>query len=450
MTEYERYQEEVGNDVRSLIADLNCQPILLIGSGLCRRYFSGPSWDELLEYLVSKCPQCDKSYAYYKQKYKSPLTTGTTLADLFFEWAWGTGNNSFPKELFENGNVDTFIKYFIATHLNSITPKSADGVADKWKPEIQALQQIRPHALITTNYDQFIERIFPDYTAIIGQEILGSHTYSVGEVLKIHGCVSRPKTMVFTEEDYDIFLRKKKYLSAKLLTYFSEHPVLIAGYSAEDKNIRSILSDIDEALPLSGDTIRNIYFLEWDNKLSPDSRPPKEKLLAIEDAKSVRVRCIVANDFEWAYEAFRSPEALNGISPKILRALMARSYELVRQDIPRRTVEANFEMLEGAVESSDEFAKLIGITTIKDPSHIAAAYPYSLTAVAAKLGFSYWYGAHKLIEQIAADKSIDIKSSDNKYHFTVKLGKSKFHKYSDAMISLLKLAKNGEPYEVEL
>lgn len=407
-TEYKLYQTEVTAEIRDLIADLGCQPIIFAGSGISRRYFSGPSWDDLLQFLSKRCPSCDKDYAYYKQKYGNPLETGTAFSELYFEWAWSTGRNEFPKEMYVDGvRRDAFVKYYIAERLKSLVPTSLDRVADrKLRDELASLQEIRPHAVITTNYDSFLELVFPEYASIVGQRILQSQSFSVGEILKIHGCVSDPSSIVITNDDYNQFIRKKKYLSAKLLTYFSEHPVLILGYSAEDRNIRAILSDIDEALPISGDIIRNIYFVDWSASIAPDARPPKEKLLAIDDSKSVRVRCIVANDFSWIYEAFKSPDTINKVSPKLLRALLARSYELVRHDIPRKAIEADFKMLEGAVQNSEEFAKLIGITTIQDPSHITANYPHTLTNVSRALGFPGWHGAHKLMDVVEKEKKL--------------------------------------------
>jgi len=62
----------------------------------------------------------------------------------------------------------------------------------------------------------------------------------IGEIFKIHGCITDPAGIVLTDDDYEDWNNKKKYLSAKLLTYFLEHPVLIIGYSAQDPNVLSI------------------------------------------------------------------------------------------------------------------------------------------------------------------------------------------------------------------
>lgn len=238
-----------------------------------------------LAHLVRECPKCDKEYAYYKQKCGSTQRTGTELSAAYHKWAWATGKNEFPDAVYSSDvKADYFIKYKVAEHLLKITPNSiADIVDDSLRAEICALQAIRPHAIITTNYDTMIETMFPDYAPIIGQSILQNQAFSVGEIYKIHGCVTEPASLVFTEEDYTQFTKKKKYLSAKLLTYFTEHPILVVGYSAEDANIRAILSDVDEALPISGDTIPNIFFLEWKEPINGRLTLARDKLLAIEN-----------------------------------------------------------------------------------------------------------------------------------------------------------------------
>jgi hypothetical protein len=94
--------------------------------------------------------------------------------------------------------------------------------------EVAALQRIRPHAVVTTNYDQFLELVFPEYHPIIGQQIIQGASLCIGEIFKIHGCVSDPNSLVFTRTDYNEFTKKKKYLrvgpkSSSTQTKLSEH-----------------------------------------------------------------------------------------------------------------------------------------------------------------------------------------------------------------------------------
>ena len=138
----------------------------------------------------------------------------------------------------------------------------------------------------------------------------------------------------------------------------------------------------------------------------------------------------------WVFSAFGAHQPLNAVSPKILRALLHRSYDLVRHDIPRQTVEADFDMLERAIKSDTEFAKLFGITTVSKPSSNSANYPYTLGLVAEKVTGKegvYWYEAQKYIDRIKVEKKVDIKRSDNRYHSATKTGKKRAPSYTNIL-----------------
>lgn len=454
------YRSQIKADISACLSKMSCQPILFAGSGLSRRYFSAPSWDELLATLAKNCPLIDKDYAYYKQLLKNPLAVGQEFARLYQQWAWDRGKNQFPSDMFSDAvPEEAYIKYAIAQHLSRITPAELSAINDAaLKAELAALKGIKPHAVITTNYDRFLELVFPEYQPVIGQQIIQGAQILFGEVFKIHGCVSDYNSLVVTQQDYDEFLRKKKYLSAKLLTYFSEHPLLFIGYSATDPNIQAVLSDIDECLPKAGPAgtaIPNIYLLEWRKDMPANYVPAREKLIAIEGGRSIRIKAIETDDFRWVFEAFGAHQPINGVSPKVLRALLHRSYDLVRHDIPRQTVHANFEMLERAVSSGTDFAKLFGITTISKPSSNAASYPYVLTDLAEKIKGkgSYWHEAQIYLDRIKKEKGVDIKASDNRYHCATKTGRTATaiaHKYSDDLLELMWSMKKGEAYELDL
>lgn len=185
-----------------------------------------------MHYLAKNCPLFDKDYAYYKQQYRGDyLKIGEEFAKIYREWAWGSGHNRFPKNLFnETISADAYIKFAIAEYLRALPPKADKSMMAALAEEIVSIKNIRPHAIITTNYDQFLETAFPEYQPVIGQQIIQGANLSVGEIFKIHGCVSDPNSLVFTEGDYAQFIKRKKYLSAKLLTFFSEHPLLFIGY----------------------------------------------------------------------------------------------------------------------------------------------------------------------------------------------------------------------------
>ena len=346
--DYAAYCLDMKKDVVACIEELQCQPILFVGSGLSLRYFNSPSWFGLLEELVARCPIIEKPFTYFRQKYVTPAAIGQELAVEYLEWAWGEGRAKFPDALFtESAAPHAFIKHEAARIITDRTPNSPATIsADDLRRELELMQRIAPHAIITTNYDTFLEAIFPDYAPIVGETIFRSSYAMVGELLKIHGCVSDPSSIVLTQDDYDDFMKKRKYLSAKLLTYFLEHPLIFIGYSATDENIIQILADIDVILAAEGQIIPNIYLLEWSPASPPDEYPTREFVIGVGNGNSVRIKRILASSFDWVFEALCTQAPIHKINVKLLRALVARTCQIVRHDIPRHTIQVNWQTLE--------------------------------------------------------------------------------------------------------
>lgn len=173
-------------------------------------------------------------------------------------------------------------------------------------------------------------------------------------------------------------------------------------------------------------------------------------MIPIGNHRSVRVKSIVANSFEWVYKAFGANGALEKINPKLLRALLARTYDMIRYDIPKRTVEVDFRVLENAINQEGELAKIYGITTLDNPTALNAGFPYTIKQIGNHLGFSGWYQVHRAFVQIKEETGFDIKASDNKYHIRVKIGNSTFSKYSEAAVDLARAKLLGEEYHLEI
>lgn len=135
------------------------------------------------------------------------------------------------------------------------------------------------------------------------------------------------------------------------------------------------------------------------------------------------------------------------MNTKVLRSLIARTYELVRTDLPRKRIEVDYAALEKATSDQTEFAKIYGITFLDKPIDVNAAFPYTLSGVASELEYKHWSYANLLIEKIHDEHGVDIKATDNCYHVAIKTGpRSRTHKYSEAGVNLLKMVKNGENY----
>jgi DNA-dependent RNA polymerase auxiliary subunit epsilon len=406
MVKYEEYKNNITEDIKECLEIMKCQPILFVGSGLSQRYFNAPNWNDLLKKMTLINPNC-KEYLYYKQSFENLIDIGTKLSKEYMEWAWSNGKEEFSQELFsEETPSDIYFKSKIVEYLKKITPENIDFSSIE-KDEISLLKKINPQAIITTNYDNFLEKIYPEYEPIIGQKILKNQYTSIGEIFKIHGCVSDPASLVITKDDYNDFMCKKKYLSAKLLTYFLEHPIIIIGYSANDPNIKSLLSDIDEILASRNELVENIYFIDWKEKIE-DIFLKYETLIDLEDKKSIRIKNITTNKFNWIFEALINESAIEVVNPKLLRALLARTYKLIRKDVPNRKIEIDYETLEYALNNDKEVNKIYGITSsVSDFSSFNINFPYTLTEVVKILGGNSWHYANDFIDRIKEEKNIN-------------------------------------------
>jgi hypothetical protein len=127
-------------------------------------------------------------------------------------------------------------------------------------PMLRALAQLDFPVVITTNYDQLFERALTDagkqprvaiYTPRLEQTIdYRKPTVQSPIVFKIHGDISRPETIVITDEDYiDFVLRmsnKEPYdpLPRRLKVYLTDWTTLFVGYSLLDYNLRLLFKTL--------------------------------------------------------------------------------------------------------------------------------------------------------------------------------------------------------------
>ncbi|WP_299722764.1 SIR2 family protein [uncultured Tateyamaria sp.] len=449
MTAHASYKQVADASIRDLLLEYECQPILFIGSGLSKRYFGAPTWRELLEAVFSMMPNGTQRYEYTRQKLDDdPIAIGSELADQVFEWAWAEGRSEFPEEFYASTvSKDCFVKYLACRHLEELTPLVDDASAE-YLSELAALAEIKPHAIITTNYDLFLEQVFEGYETITGQSIIRYNTNSFGEIYHIHGDVTEPSTIVLTKGDYDEWSKKKKYVSAKLLTYFAEHPVFIFGYGLGDENVKSIMRDIGELVADESGLIRNVYQVVWRSG-ELEENPPDQALFAV-DGKEYRTKAIHTKDLKWVFSALKSQSALTSINPKLVRALAARMMKLIRHDIPSGSVEVNYDVLERVSDEQDHLPSLLGITSINNPNQ---SHPFTLTQLAGRIGLPNWQAANKLLHRIKDEKGVDLRSTDNRYHCRIKTGTretSSTRKWSQQGADLLLDVLEGNEYEIDL
>lgn len=437
MQDYAQYQDDVITDVKAVIEQLACLPIFFVGSGFSKRLSGAPNWEELLKELRARCPKCDSEIAYYRQKGIEFPAIGSILAEKYNEWAWSSsGRSEFPEHYFSPSfPLDIFLKHSISKLLMGLKfdESSCDG---NIASEVSLMKACSPHAIITTNYDLILDSIFSEYTPIIGQQVVRNIAANIGEIFKIHGCVSNPSSLVLTEEDYNSFEEDKKYLTAKLIAFFAEHPLLFIGYSADDRNIKDILYVVNKLLCENGRLYpENIYFLEWAPSVDASIYPVREKIIDIGEGKSFRIKAIVAQDFGWVFKAFSSEEPLEKIDVKMLRNLTNRIVEVSRTSDPKLRMEFDFKILHHLVDNPKDIAKVYGVAALDNPALVNLTHPYlpAEAADAIKPGMS-WNKLYRYVDQIEKHTGYAIRSRDTKLHVNIKPAR----RYSQLFIDLMK------------
>jgi len=468
MRNFEEYQSTVTEDIRETVGSKPVQPILFAGSGLSKRYFSGPSWDGLLSELAADCPKMEHNYGYYRQS-RDPTEMGSLLADRFAQWAWDQNERKFSEmDLDYEDKQDIFLKSEVTDRFKEVTPDSVDRLSeelvdedlplDTALDEIELLRDIQPHAVITTNYDTFLETVFNNtneddekYEVIIGEQILKSPHKNVGEILKIHGSVAQPDSLILTSEDYDEFTSRKRYLSSKMLTYFAEHPLLIVGYSATDPNVRSILSWVNQLLPGDEMVAEDIYFLSFERDIEELDEYPLRKQIQLGKGRYISVKQIVASDFDWVFEAFSSGEGFE-VDVRYLRKLLANTYEVVRSKSTRERV-VDHQRLEDVADDQGELATVLGISADERDRGFLFDHNLSPTELYEQtdIGSSYKF-KEQILAPIWQDTGVNITGFKNTYHiaFWNNDGGPDYRRYSNAAVDLCERILDGMEYNLNI
>ncbi|MBY5738156.1 SIR2 family protein [Rhizobium leguminosarum] len=99
--------------------------------------------------------------------------------------------------------------------------------------------------IYTTNYEHWLEKALKLYGKRYRRVIKGSDLSKVDpsetEVVKFHGDVTQPKTMVITEADYFERLKFESELDIKLRSDMQKYSILFLGYSLSDINLRNMI-----------------------------------------------------------------------------------------------------------------------------------------------------------------------------------------------------------------
>ena len=256
-------------DITQFFSNYKNHPILFVGAGFSMRYLDGAySWPALLEKINIELTGNNEIFIDLRRKhnhndYGVDYSSVAEDLEVVFEESLKQDRNGKFKELndeyFELAQTDYGISRFKLFISKLVNIKNTIFVNDEIPLLSNASKNIA--SVITTNYDHFIEGTL-GFRTVIGNELLLSNPY--GSVYKIHGCISKPSSIIITKSDYDNFNTKNELIRAQLLSLFIHNPIIFVGYSISDLNIKNVLKTIFSYIPKDtqiADEIRKNFLL---------------------------------------------------------------------------------------------------------------------------------------------------------------------------------------------
>jgi hypothetical protein len=336
---------DIKRPLEKLLKGFETLPFLFVGAGLSRRYLNTQSWDGLLQEYANLAKSNEFGYQLYLEELKeheTPVGKNPKLATLIerdFNKLWLMDDRYLETRKLHKEKVQAGISPFKIDIAQNLIEKQ-EKIVDEYEEEIKLFKQLGNNhiaGIITTNYDTFLESCFEDYSVYIGQsELIFSVIQGIAEIYKIHGCVTKPESIVINEEDYLAYVSKNAYLAAKILTIFLEHPIIFIGYSINDPNIEEILNSIvtclnDEQI----ETLKDRFiFVEWNNTGREDSIKTFQK--SFPSGKRIEMTHLFIKDYASLYQLLTIVKAK--YKAPVLRKLKSEIYELVLTNEPSESL----------------------------------------------------------------------------------------------------------------
>lgn len=145
----------------------------------------------------------------------------------------------------------TYRRQSLVTFLNN-----AIGGMHEPLPTHKAIARLhtRFSAIVTTNYDKLLEEAFKREINLECAPVFEDKHLPYVEnkpiLIKMHGCISDPDSIVITEDDYTYksFFARRPLVANKLRGYLADQVVLFLGYSLEDSTFRNLYHDVARSL----------------------------------------------------------------------------------------------------------------------------------------------------------------------------------------------------------
>lgn len=228
--------------------------IIFVGAGVSCNVEGMPSWYGLIQKMAesikyTKCTTCKKKTSKCKDTCK------------FYD---SYSNDEFLK-------IPQYVYNRNRTLYNRVLTDNIDHDRNIDAPLSNAILDLAPAHIITTNYDKLIEICKSvqrdNYGVIIDDKDLLNSTKNK-YIIKMHGDIDYPQTIVLKEADYLEYSQKHVLIEMFVKSLLADHTILFLGYSLNDYNIKLIISWINyirtQNKALSAD--KKVGYIVFDNK----------------------------------------------------------------------------------------------------------------------------------------------------------------------------------------
>ena len=204
--------------------------IIFVGAGVSRNVDGMPSWNQLIQEMAkainyTKCETCNKKASECEKdcKFINDFSQDEYLK--IPQYVFNRDNEQYNRILQEN-------------------IKQPDVNA----PLSNAILDLNPAHIITTNYDKIIEtcnnELLDSYDVIIYDKDL-LNTQKNRYIIKMHGDIGDIETIVLKEADYLDYSQDHVLIEMFVKSLLTDHTILFLGYSLNDYNIKLIINWIN-------------------------------------------------------------------------------------------------------------------------------------------------------------------------------------------------------------
>jgi hypothetical protein len=267
-------------------------------------------------------------------------------------------NQSFPDVMqyycqkLDGGRKNRLIREIIEWIEFCTAEGEPNRVATGFLREIARIPYFR--TIVTTNWDPFCERTVNVLVPMVEDQDIPFWDEKKRQVLKIHGCVTRPHTIVATLDDYNMCMKDKSRgaIFTKLRDLMATKTFVFVGYSVQDPDFKLIY---DEVINNLGPFRRGAYVVD------PN---PKEDSIKDWGTRGVRVLkvsgIVFAQELQKRLESDKlipSKELISYFEKQLSRIIDIHFRTLDKQDLPGAFSSAMYQdglihSLEHAIEES--------------------------------------------------------------------------------------------------